>query len=548
MTRPYGLSPAALDVAFPFHFVLDRNDDIVQVGSSLAYLLADPAPRPFEDVLRLRRPSDRPARDCVGQLALVDLLEADGVVLRGQFVELGDGAIAFVGAPFVSDLETLTASGLRFKHFALHDPVVDYLTLFQTLTASLDDSRALRSSLEEANAELKVAVESALKAQEAAESASRAKSDFLANISHELRTPIASIAGFAGVVAANTAEADERREDLERILQSTGQLGSLVDNLLHFAERGESQKGHTVERFTLASAVNEVMASELELHGKEGVSHSVEFSPTSPEELVSDRTGICRVLSGVIGNALKFTQAGHVAVFVDWADDTLSFRVTDTGGGIPLEMQKKVFETFTQVDASRTRAHGGAGLGLALSRRVARQLGGELKLVRSSSTGSEFVFHLPVDPEPTRRSGSRTSSHSGSQEPPARVLVVEDSADLRRLLKVKLRPLRLDLTFAEDGVEALDSFGESESEAGFDLVLMDMQMPRLDGYAATRRMRELGAEMPIIAMTAHSMREERQRCFDAGCDDFVPKPIDWPKLLRLISDRTTLSPPAATKR
>ena len=257
-----------------------------------------------------------------------------------------------------------------------------------------------------------------------------------------------------------------------------------------------------------------------------------------------------QVLVNLVGNAIKFTEQGSVRVSVSLeAGDPLArlrFDVTDSGIGIAPADQRRIFEPFSQVDASESRKYGGTGLGLAISSRLAHDLGGELALSSEPGRGSVFSLRLPLR-EPTQ------SERDASELPPApadpqtrdatptilrgRVLVAEDGADNQRLIARLLGRAGLEVEIAVDGRRAVDRTLEAEREGRpFDAVLMDMQMPELDGYAATRALRDGGYTRPIIALSAHAMHEDRERCFTAGCDAFAPKPIDRRQLLDLLAN------------
>jgi CheY-like chemotaxis protein len=256
----------------------------------------------------------------------------------------------------------------------------------------------------------------------------------------------------------------------------------------------------------------------------------------------------------LIGNAIKFTPHGGVRLRVDLVADpaAIRFAVADTGCGMPPSKLEEIFEPFSQVDTSSTRRSGGTGLGLSISRELARLLGGDVTVESIEGRGSTFTLVLPIEVkaeellEPaellafevdpvTDDSTQLLIERVRANSPGAEVLLVEDGPDNRKLLGHTLTRAGFSVSFAENGVEAVRAVLErAPSEEPFDVILMDMQMPQMDGYEAARRLRECGIDAPIVALTAHAMAEERQRCLDAGCNDFATKPISRRTLIELV--------------
>lgn len=389
------------------------------------------------------------------------------------------------------------------------------------------------------NTENKRIQEELKKARENAESASRTKSEFLANMSHEIRTPLAGILGYTEMIALYCHTDEERTSYLEKIRRCADSLTELINDILDLSkvEAGAlNVESVSVNLITeVETAVNLLQARATDKH----ISLEVLYERPLPINFFSDATRFRQILINIIGNAIKFTDHGKVSLRVYLSGDnkeTISFSVTDTGCGLTPQQQARLFKPFVQADSSTTRKYGGTGLGLALSRRLARALGGELTLEKSEpNVGSVFTLTLPnrtshetavlktqnFDAKPERKDTLLTG---------LKVLLAEDNADNRELILLILKQNGATVDQAVDGLEAVDKV----RKGNYDIVLMDLQMPKLDGYEATKRLRESGFSKPIIAVTAHAMSDEREKCLKAGCTDFLTKPLDFAKLVQTI--------------
>ncbi len=284
-----------------------------------------------------------------------------------------------------------------------------------------------------------------------------------------------------------------------------------------------------------------------------GLSATTHFDPRVPGHVLTDPTRLRQIVLNLVGNAVKFTETGSVQVIIRWRDQNnsqplLQIDVVDTGIGMTPDQMSRLFQPFTQADSSTTRRFGGSGLGLAISHRLAEMLGGTITVSSVCGAGSTFQLLLPAPPLAEEASGDSLKSYDSAlrrrQEETScqlligrRLLLAEDAPDNQRLIMYVLRRAGADVTLAENGAVACELTLAAHHEGKpFDVVLMDMQMPIVDGYQAVMRLRQAGYNEPIIALTAHSMGSDRQVCLEAGCDDFATKPIDRAKLISLIGD------------
>ena len=368
-------------------------------------------------------------------------------------------------------------------------------------------------------------------ARETAEAASRAKSDFLANMSHEIRTPMTAILGFSQMLMEDGALAEQERFDALGTIRSNGQkLLGLINDILDLSkiESGRLEVEH------VSCSPEEICRDVLELLQVKAAEKNLalEFHDEGmPARILSDPTRMRQVLTNLIGNAIKFTEAGSVRLrgFSGIAEDgmpELHLAVEDDGIGVSLEQQARLFKPFSQADSSTTRRFGGTGLGLSLSRNLARLLGGDISLRSEAGQGSVFTVIIPAEACATEIEATVEAVPSiGGEQADLRglsVLLVEDGRDNQKLIAMILKRRGVDVEIAENGERGF----VRAMEGAFDLVLMDMQMPIKDGYTATRELRDAGYSGPILALTAQAMNGDKERCLAAGCSDFVSKPID----------------------
>jgi signal transduction histidine kinase/ActR/RegA family two-component response regulator len=402
------------------------------------------------------------------------------------------------------------------------------------------------------------------RALEHAQSASEAKTQFLANTSHELRTPLSAILGFTDLAIEDSWGRPKVLDNLSAVRRNGLHLLEIVNDLLDVSALESNQlhvrRAPCVPEGILTEAIEALRVRA----GEKSLVLEVVRQEPWPQTLTTDPLRLRQILSNLVGNAIKFTERGSVRVEarVTREPDLLEICVSDTGRGIEPAQLARLFQPFAQCDASSSRAFGGTGLGLCIARRLARLLGGDVTVASQPGRGSSFTLTVAAEPLdftpplalPGRSAGATSRDRQEAETPGAaaqpalppareapqprragRILVVEDMPDNRLLVTLLLRSAHYEVAEAENGQLALTKALAAEETDPFDLVLMDMQMPVMDGYTATRELRTKGFKRPIVALTAHAMAADRERCLAAGCDGYQSKPLDPAGLLSAIA-------------
>ena len=411
----------------------------------------------------------------------------------------------------------------------------------EELLAAQDDVTASLAEIRKLNEQLKAEASDLIIARDAAQAANRAKSSFLANMSHEIRTPMNGILGMEYLLRRSSVT-PKQAEQLDKIEISGRHLLALINDILDFSKIEAGKMTLEELSFSTSELTRGINAIVADSAASKGLELSLDFSGL-PSHLCGDRTRLAQALINYLGNAIKFTERGSISLtgkVLEEAPDSylLRFEVRDTGIGLSAQEQAPLFEAFAQADNSTTRRHGGTGLGLAITRRTAHLMGGEAGVSSTPGEGSTFWLsvRLKKDKEQNQQAALPAPDHPESlicrNHAGQRILLVEDDLINQELAKMLLEDTGLLIDLAENGRQAIN-LAQRENYA---LILMDLQLPELDGLTATRIIRQLPnhAGTPIIAMTANTFTEDRQRCEQVGMNDFIAKPFDPDQLFATI--------------
>ena len=438
------------------------------------------------------------------------------------------------------------------------------------LAAALHDQSKSSRELEKAKADLQNQNQDLQHAREKAEAAATSMSLFLANMSHEIRTPMTAILGFAEVLSEEQANPADQSFAIGAIRRSSENLLTIINDILDLSKIEAGGMGVEIVSCAPLSTIQDAVALMQAQALAGGLELFMELKAPVPEMIETDPTRLSQILINLIGNAIKFTEHGGIKVVVDLtkeklepridqdssdappADIRLRIQVMDTGIGINDAQRNRLFQRFTQADPSTTRRFGGSGLGLTISRHLSRMLGGDITISSEVGLGSVFTVEVGIGnagphkmvsilpPYPHEKLNLKLKNAAASNNPTQSknkitVLVAEDGEDNQRLIVHHLSRAGMKVIVANNGLEAVDlAVAAQKQSRAPDVILMDMQMPIMDGYEATLKLRELGWRGAIVAITAHAMTGDRERCTQAGCDDYLTKPINSKALIQTI--------------
>jgi PAS domain S-box-containing protein len=421
----------------------------------------------------------------------------------------------------------------------------------EALRLGKEAAEALRLEEEARKAfRLKKEADEALRLEkEIAKSTAQAKNQFFINMSHELRTPMTGILGMLQLTLEEEL-APVLRDYLEMTLSSANSLLRIINDILDMAKFEAGKLIIEEKPFSLQECITQAVDIITPEVRRKRLDFAVAVAEEVPVTVVGDNMRIRQVLLNIIGNAVKFTEGGKVVVRVTAGRPTgdgkreLTFTVTDTGIGIPDDKKDILFRAFSQIDASLNRGYGGTGLGLAISKEIVELMGGTISFVSERGVGTTFSFTIPLGEAGLEREvfsaakslSSEVITTSQEREKIPRILLAEDDSIIRQVLGLMLKKSNYNLDIAEDGLKAVEMWEKGD----YDLVLMDVQMPRLNGFEVTsairEKERERGGHTPIVAVTAHARQEDEEICIAAGMDAYISKPIDFKQCLQVIGD------------
>lgn len=419
------------------------------------------------------------------------------------------------------------------------------VTLIRSVEAALR-ARRKQYQVRELMEELRNAKVDAEQARDEAEKATSAKSQFLANMSHEIRTPIGAISGFVDLIKTSKPGTVESAKYMGIVERNSQHLLRLIDDILDLSKVEAGKMVIEKVKFRLDDFLADFFTNMNLKASEKGLQLSIKHLTSIPQAVTSDPGRLRQILSNIVGNAIKFTEKGHVKVAVSYTGSELRFLVEDSGIGVSKEQADRLFKPFAQADETMTRRFGGTGLGLILSRRLVETLGGTLELKYSHpGEGSAFEFTLNA-PTVSLSEDEVTSDvvHKAFESLVAsnvlagvKILLVEDSVDNQVLIGIYLRETGAHIDIQANGLDATRAALTSD----YDIILMDVQMPVMDGHAATQKLRMLGYANPIVALTAHAMKEEKEKCLRSGFTDYLTKPIRRDVLISTIQRHCSMS-------
>jgi CheY-like chemotaxis protein len=371
---------------------------------------------------------------------------------------------------------------------------------------------------------------------------------FLANMSHELRTPLSIIKGYIDMmkswVSSDRLDA-KYGTALATMERNEHFLEDILNSILNYSKIKVGLRPVVRERMNVDAIFSDMLPDLKEKSKTENLFFHVDIDEAVPKSLYFDTVAVRQIIRNLLENAVKFTSQGGITMEVKWhapvrkaSEGEMLISIIDTGIGIAANDLSRIFEPFTQAESSMSRRYGGAGLGLSISRGLAENMHGNLTVTSRPGVGSRFELRFPalaVTDEGQARPNLQGTSATAVKQAPKRILLAEDSQDTQELLRSFLGRFSAEIVSVDNGKEAVEAVTIAEREQKtFDVVLMDMQMPVMNGFQAARLLRQRGYRKPIIALTAHTLEGDREKCLESGCTDYIPKPIDWNALIEKV--------------
>lgn len=420
--------------------------------------------------------------------------------------------------------------------FVIEDPDGEYPEVWATVSPDLSEQKRMEQALRQS--------------ERLAQQANNAKSEFLANMSHEIRTPMAAVLGYADILLEHLTDPDDKAS-IQIIKRNGEHLLELINDILDLSRIEAGKLQVELSDCQLLPFLRDIESLMQVRAATKRLDFIVRFDGKVPHEIVTDPTRLRQVLINLLGNAIKFTEHGSVQLRVRLREiagqNCIEFEVADTGIGISEEQAARLFQPFTQGDNSVTRSFGGSGLGLAISKRLVEMLHGRVSVRSQLGHGSSFIVSLPVtlsSNQPFLEPATVAVQSAIFATPKLRrlnctALVVDDRRDVRYVSQHFLEQAGAHVVTAADGQSAVDAACAARDEGRpFDVIILDMQMPVVDGYQAARQMRQAGIVQPIIALTADAMKGDRERCLASGCDDYLSKPIEHSTFIEVVAKYT----------
>jgi signal transduction histidine kinase/CheY-like chemotaxis protein len=557
------LGENARDLPFALIYLLDSNNDRAQLAGATPTTASD-APAP--DVVALDDTTNGwwPARKTIETGALQRVSGLNAILGRWpggeQSRPVEEAALLPIAKPGQPRPAGFLLAGLS-PRLTFDDDYRGFLMLMANhIAAAVANARAREEEQKRAEAlaeieRLRLELGALRRAAEATvDEADRRRSELLANISHEIRSPMTAVLGYSDILLSHLRDPDDLA-CVNSIKESGNYLLALIDDILDLSRIEAGRLRIREEAVTLHPLLREIQSLMSARAKEKALLLTLKYEGELPDSIRTDRARLRQILVNLLSNAIKFTERGGVQLVAKFHADAalLQIDIVDTGIGMSQEFQSSLFKAFTQADTSLTRRYGGMGLGLAISNRLAEMLGGKLTCRSELGRGSTFSVIIPTGVTENDRRADATESAPASTLSGCRVLVADDRTEIRYLLRQFLEDAGAQVVTAANGMAAIEGIQAMESsDQAVDLVVMDMAMPGLDGYQATRRLREGGFDKPIIALTAAATQEDRDRCLGAGCDSYLTKPVNRQALLELVAQFSASSggnePPGRAKK